>query len=334
MATPARVWTAKAARSTRAPEGPAGVKVRITRRSLLGAVGVATTAGRVEAAPAGAPGLAVTIDDFDLADTPMMSGLERDSAIRAALRRHGRKAAGFVAGKFIEPRRSPTVLGAWSTQGHLLGNHTFSHGYFDGGDPPGEMADIARCEALLKPYPGFRKLFRFPFLAEGKTAEGRDALRTLLTQHGYRNGHVTIDTSDWCIDQRLVERLRADPAADVAPYRAYWLAHLWDRATYYDGLAKAVLGRSIDHTILLHHRLATGLFLDDALTMFRRRGWRLVDAATAFDTPAFKLQYDVLPSGQSLLWAAAKASGRFEGQLRYPGEDDTYEKPRMDALGL
>jgi hypothetical protein len=34
------------------------------------------------------------------------------------------------------------------------------------------------------------------------------------------------------------------------------------------------------------------------------------------------------------MWAAAKASGRLEGQLRYPGEDDTYEKPPMDALGL
>ena len=34
------------------------------------------------------------------------------------------------------------------------------------------------------------------------------------------------------------------------------------------------------------------------------------------------------------MWAAAKASWRFEGKLRYPGEDDTYEKPRMDALGL
>ena len=145
---------------------------------------------------------------------------------------------------------------------------------------------------------------------------------------------MTIDTSDWYIDQRLTARLRAEPATALAPYRAYWLDPVWDRATYYDGLARAVLGHSIDHTILLHHRLTTALFLDDGLAMFQQRGWRLTDAATAFRQPEMQVSYDTLPAGQSLMWAAAKASGRFEGRLRYPGEDDTYEKPRMDALGL
>lgn len=84
----------------------------------------------------------------------------------------------------------------------------------------------------------------------------------------------------------------------------------------------------------MHHRLATALFLEDALTMFRARGGRLVDASAAFAAPELNVDYDTLPAGQSLMWAAAKASGRFEGRLRYPGEDDTYEKPCMDALGL
>ena len=294
-------------------------------------------ASRTEAAatgPSKSPGLAVTIDDFNLADTPLLSGPDRDIEIRKALRRHRVKAGGFVAGKFVDAERSPKVLASWSDDGHLLGNHTFSHSYYGGKDPGGEMADILRCEPLLTPYSSFRKLFRFPYLAEGKTAQGRDALRALLRQNGYRNAHVTIDTSDWYVDQRLTQRLKSDPATNLAPYRAYWLNHIWDRATYYDGLAKAVLGHSINHTLLLHHRLTTALFLDDGLTMFRDRGWRLVDAATAFATPELNVDYDTLPSGQSLMWAAAKASGRFEGRLRYPGEDDTYEKPRMDALGL
>jgi peptidoglycan-N-acetylglucosamine deacetylase len=305
----------------------------LNRRTLLGVVGAgaALPAWALGARP---PGLAITIDDFNLADTPLMSGPARDDAIRRALRRHGLKAGGFVAGKYIDAERSPHVLAAWSKEGHLIGNHSFSHPYYGGSDPAGEMADILKCEPLLTPYPGFRKLFRFPYLAEGKTAGGRDAMRALLHDHGYRNGHVTIDTSDWYVDQRLTARLTADPKADVAPYRAYWLDHLWDRATYYDGLAQAVLGHSIDHTILLHHRLATALFLDDGLTLFRKRGWRLVDAAAAFATPELNVDYDTLPAGQSLMWAAAKASERFEGQLRYPGEDDTYEKPKMDALGL
>ena len=306
----------------------------LTRR-VLGAAGVSMLAGAgMASATTRTPGIAITIDDFNLVDTPLLSGDRRDTAIRNALSRHGVKAAAFVAGKYVDAERSPKVLTAWSDEGHLLGNHTFSHAYYGGKDPAGETADILRCEPLLTPYAGFRRLFRFPFLAEGKTAEGRDALRSLLRQHGYRNAHVTIDTSDWYIDQRLTTRLEAGAGADLAPFRAYWLDHIWDRATYYDGLARDVLGHSIDHTILLHHRLATALFLDDGLTMFRQRGWRLVDASEAFATPELNVEYDTLPAGQSLMWAAAKASGRFEGRLRFPGEDDTYEKARMDALGL
>lgn len=312
-----------------------GLNGSLTRRGLFGAGAVlCLTSQNVNAAALPGPAIAITIDDFNLADTPLMTGERRDEAIRAALRQHSVKGAGFVVGKYIDGERSDRVLRAWSGEGHLLGNHSFSHAYYGGSDPAGEMADILKCEPLLTPYSGFQKLFRFPYLAEGKTVEGRDALRVLLRQHGYRNAHVTIDTSDWYIDQRLVARLKADPRAEIGPYRQYWLDHVWDRAVYYDGLAQAVFGHSLQHTILLHHRSATALFLDDALAMFRDRGWRVVDASTAFGAPEFKLDFDTLPAGQSLVWAAAKASGRFEGQLRYPGEDDVYEKPKMDAAGL
>ncbi len=308
------------------------------RRQFLASVGASTglaAGGSVAANRSGvAPGLAITIDDFDLSDTPLLTGEARDTAIRATFKRHGVKAAGFVAGKYIDQTLAPRVLRRWSSDGHLIGNHSFSHRYFGGDDPDSYLADILKCETLLSGYNGFRKLFRFPYLAEGKTAAGRDAMRTLLAAHGYRNAHVTIDTSDWYIDNRLKARLKADATADLAAYRRFYLDHLWERATYYDGLAQSLFGRSINHTILLHHRLTTALFLDDALAMFRRRGWRIVDASKAFLSPAFAKEPNALPAGQSLLWALAKSDPRFADKLRYPGEDGDYEAPRMDALKL
>jgi peptidoglycan-N-acetylglucosamine deacetylase len=308
------------------------------RRQVLAAVGA--SAGLVAGATAAAtrslaaPGLAITVDDFDLSDTPLLIGEARDTAIRATLKRHRVKAAGLVAGKYIDVTLAPRVLQRWSSDGHLIGNHSFSHSYFGGDDPDGFMADILKCEPLLSAYTGFRNFFRFPYLAEGKTAAGRDAMRALLVAHGYRNAHVTIDTSDWYIDNRLKARLKADAKADLAAYRRFYLDHLWERATYYDGLAQSLFGHSIDHTILLHHRLTTALFLDDALTMFRRRGWRIVDASNAFSSPAFAQVPNALPAGQSLLWALAKSDPRLADQLRYPGEDGDYEAPKMDALKL
>ncbi|OAN58826.1 polysaccharide deacetylase family protein [Sphingomonas sp. TDK1] len=285
-------------------------------------------------AAARTPGIAITIDDFDLSDTPLLSGEARDAAIRAALARHAVKAAGFVAGKYVQGARSESVLGAWSRAGHLLGNHSFSHQYFSGRDPDAFMADVLRCEPLLSGHSGFRKLFRFPFLAEGKTAAGRDRMRALLKSQGYANAHVTIDTSDWYIDNRLRARLTASPNADIAPYRRYYLDHIWARASFYDRLAQNMLGHSINHTILLHHRLTTGLFLGDLLAMFKAKGWHLIDAQTAFASPLFTSEPDVLPAGQSLVWSLAKADGHFGTLLRYPGEDGAYEAPGMDAAGL
>jgi peptidoglycan/xylan/chitin deacetylase (PgdA/CDA1 family) len=281
-----------------------------------------------------APGIAVTIDDFDLSDTALLTGQDRDIAIRKALQRHKIKAAGFVAGKYVDGKLSSRILSAWSNDGHIIANHSFSHQYFSGENPDELMTDILKCEPLLSGYPAFHKLFRFPYLAEGNTADGRDNMRKLLRQHGYSNAHVTIDTSDWYIDNRLKARLKADPSAQIAAYKRFYLDHIWERANFYDGLAQSLFGRSIDHTILLHHRLTTGLFLDDMLSMFRERGWRLIDAKAAFASPVFAMEPDVLPAGQSLIWSLAKADGRFEKLLRYPGEDGDYEAPKMDAAGL
>lgn len=240
-----------------------------------------------------------------------------------------------MAGKYVKAPLSDDVLASWSREGHIIGNHSFSHGYYGmTDDPDAYMTDILKCEALLSGYAGFRKLFRYPFLAEGRTAEARDALRQRLHAAGHSIGHVTIDTSDWAIDGRLRKRLGQNPNSDLGPYRQFYLQHLWERATFYDGLAQKLFSASIDHTILLHHRLTTALFLDDLLKMVRKRGWPLIDAQAAFATPIFALEPKSLPSGQSLVWAVAKERGGYDAILRYPGEDEPYEAPKMDALGL
>jgi len=70
------------------------------------------------------------------------------------------------------------------------------------------------------------------------------------------------------------------------------------------------------------------------LDTFRQRGWRIVDAEDAYRDPIFLRAPKTIPAGESLLWALAKETGRFDSMLRYPGEDDAYEKPKLDRLGL
>ena len=66
--------------------------------------------------------------------------------------------------------------------------------------------------------------------------------------------------------------------------------------------------------------------------MFREKGWALVDSEVAFKDPVYSMRPDILPSGESVLWALAKLKG--VPGLRYPAEDDVYEKPILDHLGL
>ena len=88
------------------------------------------------------------------------------------------------------------------------------------------------------------------------------------------------------------------------------------------------------HALLIHHNVLNELFLTDVLDMFKKKGWRLIDAADAFKDPIFSAAPNILPAGESIVWAMAKESGKFEDVLRYPGEDGEYEKARMDQLGL
>jgi hypothetical protein len=132
----------------------------------------------------------------------------------------------------------------------------------------------------------------------------------------------------------LRKKLQQQPGAPLEAYRQFYLDHLYDRAMYYENLSQELTGRHINHTILLHHNLAAALFLDDLIKMFREKGWEILPATAAFEDPVYKEQPGNVPAGESLIWALAKQSGRYERVLRYPAEDESYEKEKMDKLGL
>ncbi|HXD31345.1 MAG TPA: polysaccharide deacetylase family protein [Pyrinomonadaceae bacterium] len=288
------------------------------------------------ATPQSGPQVAITMDDFSWANPVKLSAAERNAAILGALKGHSVKAAAFVIGRNADSETGRTLLREWNNAGHLICNHTYSHRNYNAESmTTGAYAeDILKAEKVLQDFTRYRKLFRFPMLKEGNTALKRDGLRKFLKQHSYRTGHVTIDNSDWIVDERLRARLVKDPQADVSPYRDYYLKHMWDRAVYYDDLARKVTGRNVKHTILTHFNLLNGLFLADLMEMFKQKGWQLIDAEEAFTDPVFQAEPKVLPAGESIVWSLAKESGKIDKDLRYPAEDGEIERAAMDKLGL
>jgi len=306
------------------------------RRAFLGAATSATAFFRMPrgVASEGKPEIAFTFDDPTTRGGAGLEWRELNRRILEALSRHSIQAVLFVCGMRVDSAAGRELIASWDHHGHLIGNHSYSHLFFDDVTLGEFEADSFKNEPLIKSHANFTRLFRFPFFKEGNTEEKRDGMRALLRQRGYRIGRATIDASDWAINTRLEARLKQTSNADLLGYREFFLQHIWERASYYQSLAQRVLKHPVRHTVLLHHNALNALFIGDLIEMFKQKGWRPVDAQYAYGDPVYDRQPRILPAGESLIWALAKEAGGYERELRYPGEDDRYEKPKMDALRL
>lgn len=277
---------------------------------------------------------AITIDDPNLYESPLMGAVDRDKAILNHLKTRNLKAALFVCGMRVDSSQGKLLLERWDRGSHLIANHSYTHfNYNDHGVTYEKYStDILRGESIVSSLANFQKFFRFPFLKSGETVAKRDSIRGFLSENGYRHGYVTVDASDWYISQRMEKRLNDNPNADLSGYRDFYLKHIWERSVYYNSLAQRVLGRSPKHTILVHHNLLNALFLSDLIAYLESKGWKAKDAEEAFTDPIFALTPNTMPSGEGIVWALAKESG-ISG-LRYPAEDGRYEEAEMDQLGL
>jgi peptidoglycan/xylan/chitin deacetylase (PgdA/CDA1 family) len=280
-----------------------------------------------------AQNIALSFDDgLDPREQPQAAAWNQ--AILDALAAGSVKSILFAAGERVDSASGMALVRAWGLAGHAVANHTYSHRDFNaGGTTLGwYIGDVERNERLLSGTPGWTPRLRFPYLKEGDTEPKRDGMRAWLGAHRYESGAVSIDTSDWYYDNRYATWRSSHAGADPAPFREAYLRHLWDRATYYDGLSRTLLGRSAKYVILLHTRRINAEFLPDIIAMFRSKGWVIVSPAEAFGDPLYAMKPAILPAGESILWALAKQAGL--GHLRYPAEDDVYEEPILDRLGL
>ncbi|MGM9515815.1 polysaccharide deacetylase family protein [Roseateles sp. DB2] len=278
--------------------------------------------------------IALTLDDGPhLSATPLLSPQARNEAILAAIRKHRVQAALFVTcGNGADRPEGLALVKAWSDAGQLLGNHTMTHPDLNSPQLSLEQYqdEIQRCQQILAGQPGLQRWFRFTFLREGKPEAKRDGMRTWMKEQGWRNAYVSLDTSDWRLNEFLEARLKADPQAEVEDIRQAYLDHLWQRAQAYQALSRRLQGRDIAQVLLAHHNLLNALFLDDALAMFKAKGWQFISPAEAFEDPIYQLQPLSPVAGQSLLLSMARSLGlgRFEGWARLVDDGD-YEIERL-----
>jgi len=282
------------------------------------------------------PQVSFSFDDGSTGDFPNYPNAVWNQLLLDKLQENKVGAILFVKGGGLDNPRGQQIISSWNTAGHLIGNHTYSHPNLNSEAVSLDQfkAELLKNDSLINGYSNFTQLFRFPYLKEGNTIPKRDGFRDFLKSNGYKIGHVSIDASDWYVNSRLVNRLKANPKADLSAYRSFYIKHLFERAQYYDSLSLALTGRQIKHNLLLHHNLAAALFLDDLIAHFKKEGWGIISAEEAYQDSIYQEVPMNMPAGESLIWALAKQSGKYDSSLRYPAEDSQYEEEEMDALGL
>jgi peptidoglycan/xylan/chitin deacetylase (PgdA/CDA1 family) len=282
------------------------------------------------------PTVSITFDDGITGDMPGYPFEQWNQMLLDHLDSANVKAIFFVTGSNKVDEKGQYLLKTWNDRGHKLANHTFTHPNYNSKDITFNRFknEFIQTDAVINKFENHIRLFRFPYLKEGDSETKVTQFRALLKTHKYRNGYVTIDASDWYVDSRLRKRLKENPKAEIDSFRQFYLEHLLNRAMYYEELAFKLTGRHIKHTLLLHHNLASALFLGDLITRFKKQGWNVISAEEAYEDKIFLANPSTIPAGESLIWALAKESGKFESVLRYPAEDGIYEKEKMDKLGL
>jgi len=287
---------------------------------------------------ASAQSIAFTFDDGpQLNKTPLMSPQERNQALLNALEKNRVSAALFVTAANGATQPEGLLLAkAWGQAGHAVGNHTMTHIDLNnaGVSLTQYQKEILDCDEIIRKLPGYQKWFRYTYLREGNTLEKRDGMRSFLNNYGYRNAYVSLDTSDWRLNEKLIETLEKNPHADLAPIREAYLAHIRQRAIAYRELSQKLQGRDISQVMLLHHNLINALWLNDLIVMFKDMGWKIISPQQAFADPVYQLMPERQSAGQSLLLSMARSLGlgKFEGWERLVDDGD-FEFESLRKLG-
>lgn len=272
--------------------------------------------------------VALTFDDPNSFETPLMTPEQRNDAILNTLNDHGISSILFVCGRKVTGDTGKALISSWDKKGHRIANHSYNHKYYHSDKFTFEdfKNDFLKNDSLISPYSNYTKLFRFPFLKEGNTLVKRDSARALFDRTGYNEGYVSIDASEWYVNDLLTDTLKKNPSANIDIYKKIYIDHIIARSAYYDSLAEILTGRKVKHTLLLHHSLLNALFLDDLIKAYQDRGWNIISPEEAFRDEIYSRRPMILPAGESIIWAIAKETGKYDDVLRYPGEDSVYEE--------
>ena len=236
---------------------------------------------------------------------------------------------GFVNGVQIErePASAP-MLKEWRDAGLYLGNHTWSHMNLNQNSLADWEADFLKNEPVLKQYADGSdwRWPRYPYLAEGDTAEKREATRKFLAAHSYRIADVTMSFGDYMWNEPYARCVAKNDTAAIAGLEQSYLAAAASDAEVRRAMAKALFGHDIPYVLLMHVGAFDARMLPRLIALYQGKGFSFVTLQQAESDPFYKQDVDLsLPAGPHSLEGLMHARG-----LPFP----RYDVPKIDLNAM
>jgi len=278
--------------------------------------------------PAPAQQIAFTWDDLPAHGSlpPGETRVEIARKIISAMQQaHMPPAYGFINGIQTEhePLSTP-MLQMWRDAGLPLGNHTWSHMNLDTQPLADWEQDVMKNEPMLKKYMGKAdwRWLRYPFLAEGETAQKRTAARKFLASRGYRIANVTMSFADYLYNEPYARCVAKNDKAAIAQLEASYLDAADAAIVYSRSMSKSLYGQDIPYVLLMHVGAFDARMLPRLLKLYHTRGFSFVTLQEAESAPFYKNDLDLkLPPSPDSLEAAMAARGLPLPQAPGPGLD-------------
>lgn len=235
--------------------------------------------------------LALTIDDLPFVKgetfTPELEAQHFES-ILATLKKYRVTAVGFANGVSVKGHHH-RLLQNFIDNGHILGNHTFSHKDYHKVDFPEFRDDVLAGLAAIEPWLRTSKAyFRHPYLHHGNTAEKKASLDELLRTSGHIMVPVTIDDDDWLYNQQYMEAIKTGNSALAAKIGEEYLTHMREETQRNQKLAHQKLGRDVKHILIIHMNLINTHYLDKLLGWYQDSGWSFITTEQALSDPVYQ----------------------------------------------
>jgi peptidoglycan-N-acetylglucosamine deacetylase len=229
--------------------------------------------------------VAITIDDLPFVGTGSDSrALDRTQKRFLKLVQHlvdnKVPATGFVIANSIG-KGQWQLLEEFRNDGFSIGNHTYSHANLNRMSTESYIREIARADEILAPIMTQPKYFRYPYLAEGRNDERKQAILDYLAAQKYTVAPVTIDSKDYLFNERLLRIHWREREHYLSHIKNDYLNFIWQQTMRAENSKHNPYKKQI---LLLHANLLNSYVLGDIIALYRDHDYCFVSLQEALES--------------------------------------------------